>query len=132
MLWWTKDLETGIDIIDSQHKSIFDKAGEIFNLGNNSSFEDIEKTFVFLMSYANNHFYEEEVLMMESSYEDFIEHRKEHNYFIEEIYRIYQSLSSGQVSEESLNDLKALIIDWLVNHINGDDRRYIETIREGL
>ncbi len=129
MLWWTKDLETGIETIDKQHKSIFDKASEIFNLGNNSDSKEIEKVFIFLMSYANNHFYEEEIFMMESSYEDFIEHRRQHNYFIEEIYRIYQKTMCGQASEENLNDLKALVIDWLANHINGDDKRYIATLR---
>ena len=129
MLWWTKDLETGIETIDKQHKSIFDKASEIFNLGNNSDSKEIEEVFIFLMSYANNHFYEEEIFMMESSYEDFIEHRRQHNYFIEEIYRIYQKTMCGQASEENLNDLKALVIDWLANHINGDDKRYIATLR---
>lgn len=129
MLWWTKDLETGIETIDKQHKSIFDKASEIFNLGINSDLKEIEKVFIFLMGYANNHFYEEEIFMMESSYEDFIEHRRQHNYFIEEIYRIYQKTVCGQASEDNLNDLKALVIDWLANHINGDDKKYIATLR---
>ncbi len=130
MLWWTDDLKTGIDSIDKQHKSIFDKASEIFNLETNSSTKEIESIFVFLMSYANNHFYEEEILMMENSYENFIEHRRQHNYFIEEIYNIYQNIINGHASEENLNNLKVLIIDWLANHINGDDKKYIERIKE--
>ncbi|CAK7022388.1 hemerythrin family protein [Tissierella carlieri] len=130
MLWWTDDLKTGIDSIDKQHKSIFDKASEIFNLETNSSTKEIESIFVFLMSYANNHFYEEEILMMENSYENFIEHRRQHNYFIEEIYNIYQNIVNGHASEENLNNLKVLIIDWLANHINGDDKKYIERIKE--
>ncbi|WP_313757116.1 bacteriohemerythrin [Tissierella sp.] len=129
MLWWTDELETGIDSIDKQHKSIFDKASEIFSLGVNSDIKEVEKIFIFLMGYANNHFYEEEILMMEDSYKDFIEHRRQHNYFIEKIYRIYQNTIEGQVSEENLNDLKVLIIEWLANHINIEDKKYIKLMK---
>lgn len=130
MLWWTDDLKTGIKTIDEQHKGIFDKAREIINLGVNSDIKDIEKIFVFLMSYANNHFYEEELFMMEHSYKDFIEHRNQHNYFIIEIYKIYQKIINEGVSEETLNDLKVLIIEWLANHISGDDKRYISLVKK--
>ena len=109
MLWWTEDLRTGIDTIDEQHKSIFDKSSEIFDLVSESNVEDIEKIFIFLMNYANNHFYEEEILMLEESYEGFLEHRRKHNYFIEEIYRIYRNIIESN-SEENLKELKALII----------------------
>ncbi len=130
MLWWTDDLKTGIDSIDKQHKSIFDKANEIFNLQSNSSTKEIDNIFIFLMSYANNHFYEEEILMMENSYEEFIKHRRQHNYFIEEIYNIYLNYINGQAIEENLNNLKVLVIEWLANHINGDDRKYIAMIKQ--
>lgn len=127
MLWWTEDLETGIDIIDEQHKSIFDKAKEIFDLGPESDIETVEKIFIFLMNYANNHFYEEEMLMLENSYKGFLNYRKKHNHFIEEIYRIYQKTIENS-SEENLNELKVLIIDWLANHISCDDKEFITTL----
>lgn len=127
MLWWTEDLRTGIEKIDEQHKSIFDKASEIFDLGSQSKLEDIEEVFIFLMNYASNHFYQEETLMIENSYNNFIDHRRQHNYFIEELYKIYMKTIDNN-SEESLNDLKVLIIDWLVNHINVADKEFIFTL----
>lgn len=130
MLWWTDDLKTGIESIDKQHKSIFDKANEIFDLGVNSDVKEVDKIFVFLMGYANNHFYEEEILMMENSYEGFIEHRRQHNYFIEQLYKIYKDTIDGQVTEENLNDLKALIIEWLANHISVEDKKYIKVMKD--
>lgn len=130
MLWWTDDLKIGIESIDKQHKAIFDKSNEIFNLGIKSDISDIEKIFTFLMSYATNHFYEEESVMIESKYDKFIEHRNQHNYFIEEVYMIYQDIISSDLSEASLNDLKVLIIDWLANHISYDDKQFIEHIKD--
>lgn len=130
MLWWTDDLKIGIDTIDEQHKSIFDKSNEIFNLGIKSEMDDIEDIFTFLMSYATNHFYEEETVMIENKYDKFMEHRDQHNYFIEEIYRIYQNVINNDLFETSLNELKVLIIDWLANHISSDDKQFIELIKD--
>lgn len=130
MLWWTDDLETGISIVDEQHKNMFDKANEIFDLDPNEDVEKIKKIFTFLMNYSTNHFYEEEQLMIQYEYEDFIEHRDQHNYFVEEIYRIYQNISREEVREDDLNDLKVLIIEWLVNHINGEDKKFIKTMKQ--
>lgn len=81
------------------------------------------------MDYSNNHFYDEEKLMMVEEYEDFINHRSEHNYFIEKIYEIYQNVINKGLEEDYLNDLKLLIIEWLVNHINGEDKKFIKTIK---
>jgi len=129
MLWWTDDLKIGIDSIDNQHKSIFDKSNEVFNLGIESDIYDIEKVFTFLMNYATNHFYEEEAVMIECKYDNFLVHRNQHNYFIEEIYKIYQNIINNNICESNLNDLKVLIIEWLANHINFDDRQFIELIK---
>ena len=130
MLWWTDDLKIGIDMIDQQHKSIFDKSNEIFNLGIKSEIDDIEDIFMFLMGYATNHFYEEETVMIEYKYDKFMEHRDQHNYFIEEIYRIYQNVINNDLFETSLNELKVLIIDWLANHISHDDKKFIKEIKD--
>lgn len=130
MLWWTDELKTGVDSIDEQHKSIFKKAEEILELDYDSDEEKIKKTFIFLMDYANNHFYAEEMLMFEAGYKDFLDHKKEHNYFIEAVYNIYTDILETGVSENNLNDLKILIIDWLINHINGADKNFIKQIQE--
>ena len=89
MLWWSDDLLTGIESIDEQHKSIFEKANDIFDLGEKSKWQEVEKVFIFLMNYAINHFYEEERIMIEHSYDNFIKHRMGHNYFVEELYKLY-------------------------------------------
>lgn len=130
MLWWTDDLKIGIDSIDKQHKSIFDKSNEIFDLGINSDMDNVEEVFTFLMSYATNHFYEEESIMIEYKYDKFLEHRDQHNYFIEEIYKIYKDIVNSKLSETNLNDLKVLIIEWLANHISYDDKEFIELTKD--
>ncbi len=129
MLWWSDDLKTGIQSIDNQHKSIFNKADEIFKLGENLDKDEFKSIISFLMSYTNNHFLEEEELMISFEYEDLLAHRGEHNYFVEEIYKLYLK-SLEAIDQEIFIELKVLIIEWLANHINVDDKKFIKAMRE--
>lgn len=129
MLLWSDDLETGIESIDSQHKSIFEKAEEIFELDIDVNQDKFKKLISFLMSYTNAHFSDEEELMINYGYEDLVEHRREHNYFVEEIYKIYLK-SMKKIDQETIIKLKILIIEWLANHIKVDDKKFIKLIRE--
>lgn len=128
MLWWTDELETGVELIDSQHKSIFKKAHEIFELGVDFDKKELKKMIGFLMGYTNNHFTDEENLMVDYEYKDLLEHRRQHNYFVEEIYKIYLR-STEKIDEKLLNDLKDLVTKWLREHINVHDKKFVDAIR---
>lgn len=125
MLWWTDELLTGEEVVDNQHKKIFSKASEIFQMDIQTDLNTIKKAFEFLMGYTNSHFYEEEQMMMKNNYVNFIEHRNQHNYLVEKLYTLYLDISDNGVSEELLSKLKILIIDWLSNHINVSDKEFI-------
>lgn len=126
MLWWNDDLQTGIKSIDDQHKAIFSKANEIFDIGINTKKEDLKKIINFLMSYTNNHFLEEEQLMIESGYNKFMEHKQQHNLFVEEIYKVYLRVENDEINEDLFDDLKIMIIEWLTKHINNSDKDFVK------
>lgn len=130
MLWWNDNLATGVKTIDDQHKSIFDKANEIFDMGKNTKPKELKEIISFLISYTNNHFLDEEQLMLENHYGSFIEHREQHNLFVKEIYKIYLRANNEEINEELFNDLKVLIIQWLANHINNADKKFVDFYRE--
>ncbi len=126
MLWWNDELETGVKSIDMQHKSIFDKSNEIFDMGEDTDIEDLEEVISFLMCYTNNHFSDEEQLMLENQYSEFIEHRRQHNLFVEEIYKLYLRVEKNEINEDLFNDLKVIIIEWFARHINTSDKEFVE------
>ncbi len=128
MFWWDESLSTGIKNMDEQHKSIFQKAGEILDLDISTDLEVVNRAFIFLMNYSVNHFSEEEQRMIELGYEDFIEHRAQHNYYIDELYRISKSVKNLGINEDDLDSLKLLVIDWLANHIHESDKKFISSI----
>ncbi len=129
MLIWNDDLTIGNKKIDDEHKRIFAKANEIINLSVDSTWEEIKGVFTFLMEYAINHFHEEERIMLEISYENFLDHRSQHNYFIEELYKIYNKLGIEDLREEGIKELKELMINWVNEHINGEDKVFIKLIK---
>lgn len=128
MLWWDSSLLTGIEKIDEQHKSIFEKTGQILDLNLSSDPKVVDKAFVFLMNYAVNHFSEEEQAMLEYDYEGFINHRAQHNYFIDELYAISKRVKTVGINEEDLDSLKVLVIEWLSNHIHESDKKFVQSI----
>lgn len=125
MLWWNDELETGVKVIDEQHKSIFVMANEIFEMGIKTNIEDLKKIISFLMSYSNNHFSEEEQLMTECDYDRLLEHREQHNLLVEEIYKIYLRVNNSKI-DELFNDLKLFTIELLANHINTVDKDFVK------
>ena len=80
------------------------------------------------MNYAVNHFNEEEQAMVQYGYEDFEEHKEEHAYFIEELFKISNEVKKAGISEDALDSLKVLVIEWLGNHITESDKKFAKAI----
>lgn len=130
MLWWDERLTTGVEAIDQQHKSIFRKANQILSLEVTTDYEEIMTEFDFLVDYALEHFSQEEKVMLEYHYEGFKHHRMQHSYFMNEIFDIKMELKEGNITVDVLDKLKLLIIEWLVNHINQEDKALVEKIKK--
>lgn len=128
MLWWRENLATGIKMIDDQHKGIFEKTEKVLSLDSSSDKKAVNDTFIFLMNYCVNHFSEEEQAMLEYGYKDFKHHREQHNYFIEELYKIHTDIKTNGINEDALDSLKVLVIDWLANHISEEDKKFADSI----
>ena len=129
MLRWDDSIETGIKNIDDQHKSIIIKANEVLNMDENTSKGDLSQIVSFLMSYTNNHFLEEERLMIESNYDKFIEHRQEHNLFVEEVYKIYLRINNEKMDKKIFEDLKNTMVTWLEKHLHNADKNFAQHMK---
>lgn len=82
------------------------------------------------MSYTNNHFLEEERLMIENDYDEFIEHRQQHNLFVEEVYKIYLRINNGEIGKKIFDDLKNIMDGWLKNHLYNTDKKFARYLNE--
>lgn len=121
---WKNDLETGIKIIDNQHKQFFKLVNRILD---NSIKEDDSKTlidsFAFLRYYILEHFAVEESSMIEYKYPNYAQHKNRHLYFHKEIDRLESNLRANALSSEIAIKLEYLTVNWFMNHIKVEDKK---------
>jgi len=121
---WNNNYSVGIDVIDEQHKKLFDIMNEIYIASeSDDNITEIVALFDELHKYTQYHFDEEEAYFASLSEKGIEDHRLQHQYFIDEIEKIKQQcLRIGGMSLELLFFLN----DWLVEHIQVEDQKYID------
>ena len=132
MIEWEDKYSVGISIIDEEHKKligILNKA--IFAKGHNDNPEELREVLREMTNYALTHFKTEETYMEEFNYPEYQGHKEEHKEFYTEMFSYLGKVIEDdyQIANEIIEYLKW----WLVNHIQGTDKKYIDCFkRNGL
>lgn len=126
MIEWKDMYETGIHIIDEQHKELFRLFNKIYDLYNNEflidKYDQIISALEELKDYTKYHFKAEEEYMLSIRYKKFFEHKLKHEDFIKEIDSIdYKFIDDNQQSH--LLELLKFVMDWLVEHVMTVDKQ---------
>jgi hemerythrin len=121
---WSSRFETGIAIIDSQHKTLFDavnKLADSFKTGTAAT--QVKASLDFLVSYTDEHFKTEEKFMKEMGYPKLSSHMAEHGQLLAKAKDLQIRLAEGKpVTVE----VTTFLADWLKHHINEVDMGYVE------
>ena len=130
---WTQDLAVGIDAIDSQHRELFRRINNLMaSIKEKRCMTEIDGTIQFLDEYARFHFSEEERRMEETGYSGLGDHRQYHAVYlqnIEELKRLAAQPRIGGVSYELSVTTHQIVVDWIVDHIMKNDRKFGEFVR---
>jgi hemerythrin-like metal-binding protein len=121
---WVKDLATGIEIMDKQHKvflELCDNLDQSTVSGKDKS--EILSDIKFLEDYARVHFSTEKVLMEKHKYPEKEGHLKLHSYFMDEMKAIKKKAADGETGLEFAELIKEKVTDWFVIHIDKTDRK---------
>ncbi len=125
---WSVNFETGIEIIDKQHKELVrilnTLAAHLANMSNDVILNDI---FDELAAYANYHFTTEEAIWKEHFKDDvwYIEHEKTHDSFIDDVLK----LKSSDISlDEAISEIVSFLSRWLAYHILDTDKRMAKVV----
>ena len=129
MIEWDDKYSVGISIIDEEHKELI----RIMNAAivakqHSNNIDEISKLLKELTVYALNHFSTEESYMAEFNYPEFQYHKEEHHDFSNKMITFCNRVVEGdyQIANEVLGYLK----QWLVNHIQITDKKYVECFRK--
>lgn len=133
---WTANFETGIELIDEQHKKLVDILNQLAaHLANRSDAIKLNIIFDELADYADYHFKSEEKIWSEYFQEDewYTDHERTHGSFIEEIVAL-RSNADGAELDDVVYDVVTFLSKWLAYHILDTDKRMalaVQNIRSG-
>lgn len=128
-LHWTNDLDTGIEVIDKQHKRIVAYINVLHTANEAGDIAAVNQVLGELVDYTLSHFSFEEELIEKANYPFFKAHKRVHEMFTKRVADFQLRAKAGEnVAPEILSMLKI----WLINHIKGDDADYVEAVLESL
>lgn len=122
LIEWTKDFDTGISDIDSDHRLIISYINELGTKGSDRGL--LTKEFINkLVDYTSMHFAREEAILIKCGYPDLKAHLEEHQWFKEEVYRMCQDIVQlDGILNESVHQILGR---WWVHHILESDHAYV-------
>ncbi len=126
---WTNDLNTGIDVIDSQHMRIVDYINQLMDAIQQPNRQVIGRVLDELVDYTLSHFAFEENLQESAGYLYAKPHKGVHNMFIKRIEKYQQRHNSGENIAEELHSMLGV---WLIHHIKRDDMAYVSEVKDSL
>jgi hemerythrin len=120
-LKWSRELETGVDIIDEQHKRIVQYINELHDAQVTLDRAKVGEIIEELVDYTVSHFAFEESLMEQANYPFLSPHQKVHGLFVNRVNKFVERFNEG---EDVAGDLLSMLQKWLVNHIRNEDGDY--------
>jgi hemerythrin len=123
-LLWSESLASGSSEIDSQHKELINRVNSLLNALDNGNVErqEVSKIVQFLTDYVVFHFGTEEKQMEKYSYSSTSQHKAQHQQFVKGFLKLKDRLLMEGINGKLTEDVKCLVVDWLVNHIKYSDR----------
>ena len=124
---WSIDYQVNQNLIDEEHKHLFEIAINALNYHNTDIKKHIRITINELYEYMKTHFEHEEAYMLQIAYPKLDEHIESHNHIIEEMNLFVKSLANLQIEEFERKLIEYMDI-WLINHILFEDRKILSFV----
>lgn len=119
---WDDRLSVNHAKIDLDHKTIIEKARELSeSMMKGKGKENIIKTVDFLNNYVKTHFEEEEKIQQKTNYPKYLDHKKNHEYFIDQLQKLTVKIKENPTASINAIELNKLISGWFINHIKKMD-----------
>ena len=128
---WSKDYEIGFPIIDQQHQQMFALVKQLEVLrGQEADSATLKPILQTLLNDTIAHFTLEENLMQQHGYPFYDQHKQIHDRLTQKISKILDYLEANEDKTFVNNELSRFLHQWLVHHIQGQDRKMIQFFRD--
>lgn len=128
-LTWSQVLSVGVPLFDEQHQRLVRMLNDLHTaMMDGRGKEILGQTLDGLVDYTSTHFTDEERLMAQHGYPELEQHREEHRKLVAQVLELREQHRAGRAALTI--EVMAFLKDWLVQHIQGTDRRYGAHFRE--
>ncbi len=129
---WAPELETGIEIIDQQHRQLVEC---LCNLSEAIDAGDIEQVRLHLHRLTDSacaHNHDENQLLYEAGYPDIDIHQRQHQAFRVRAHAWSLQLGRDDHPLQRARQIRTELALWLANHIEDEDRQYLPWVQRYL
>jgi len=122
---WDSSLDTGINVIDEQHKGIVKFINELHDAATTRDREKVSQVLNGLINYTVSHFAFEEDMLEQHKYHLINAHKKVHQAFINRINKHKEDHEKGRNVALPLSGELQI---WLSSHIKNEDADYVSSL----
>lgn len=131
MIEWHEKFSVGYKIFDEQHMKLIEILNSVESLikdktiHNDLLYDRLNVLFNELVDYTVYHFETEERVFEQKDYPLAEEHGELHRIFVEKVKEQLSGFKLGKDERKVALEIYNMLLDWLMNHIVGADKKYI-------
>ncbi len=125
---WKEEFDTGNPAVDHEHRQMVERLNEFFEMVENEGAGDPARRLLGeIHAWISAHFALEEQIMRDRRYDEYDDHKEDHERLLDEIRGIMDDVEAGSFGGLDA-DLQSKIHDWFVEHFKEKDSRLHRTI----
>ncbi len=123
LIEWRPDFETGIADVDHEHQELVDLINTLHDeLGKDASSDTVGAFLGEVFARISAHFALEESIMRKHQYDEYIDHKTDHEKLLDDIRDIMDDFEDGKYVDYD-DRLATAVRDWFVEHFKTRDAR---------
>jgi hemerythrin len=120
---WKDEFSVGVTAMDVQHKQLVAMVNQLYEAMRLSKGDAVIGSILpSLVLYTKSHFAAEEKVMKESGFPGLAAHQALHQQLTKQATELLEKIKAGKMV--ATVSLATFLKDWLVNHIQGQDKQY--------
>ena len=127
---WYQEYYIGVPEIDKQHQQLIQAVNRVSDIYREKDNERNRRICIeaikYLKSYTLNHFSDEEAFQRSIGYEDYENHKKIHDDFVQTVIEYEKILQEQNYSSESVQKFISICSKWISYHILNKDQKIVE------
>ena len=121
-LKWSDDYSIGIEDVDFEHQSLIEMINLIYaELEHRRDIDEVRRTVADVHTEIAAHFALEERIMREGNYEEYEDHKNDHEELLDQIRTMMDAIDSN--AEGAMDTLSEKLADWFSVHFATFDAR---------